>query len=105
LKDPEAAPVGDDRLDVLIVTMEPPGDDTDAALTEGEGDPPEANPANGAKPTPQPKCDPKFISIPKGIVTLPHEERERTIRGTDFHAAATTLRHVLIAAARSTWCD
>ena len=28
-------------------------------------------------------------------------ERERTIRGTDFHAAATTSRHVLIAAARS----
>ena len=40
-----------------------------------------------------------------GIVTLPREERERTIRGTDFHAAATTSRHVLIAAARSTRCD
>ena len=42
---------------------------------------------------------------PKGVVTLPREERERTIRGTDFHAAATTSRHVLIAAARSTRCD
>ena len=41
----------------------------------------------------------------QGIVTLPREERERTIRGTDFHAAATTSRHVLIAAARSTRCD
>jgi hypothetical protein len=40
-----------------------------------------------------------------GIVTLPHEERDRTIRGTDFHAAATTSRHVVIAAARSTRCD
>jgi len=41
----------------------------------------------------------------QGIVTLPREECERTIRGTDFHAAATTSRHVLIAAARSTRCD
>jgi integrase/recombinase XerD len=41
----------------------------------------------------------------EGIVTLPCEECERTIRGTDFHAAATTSRHVLIAAARSTRCD
>jgi hypothetical protein len=41
----------------------------------------------------------------EGIVTLPREERERTIRGTDFHAAATTSRHVLIAAARSTRWD
>jgi hypothetical protein len=40
-----------------------------------------------------------------GIVTLPREERERTIRGADFHAAATTSRHVLIAAARKTRCD
>ena len=40
-----------------------------------------------------------------GIVTLSREERERTIRGTDFHAAATTSRHMLIAAARSTRCD
>ena len=40
-----------------------------------------------------------------GIVTLPREERERTITGADFHAAATTSRHVLIAAARSTRCD
>jgi LysR family hca operon transcriptional activator len=40
-----------------------------------------------------------------GIVTLPREERERTLRGTDFQAAATTSRHVLIAAARSTRCD
>ena len=39
-----------------------------------------------------------------GIVTLAREERERTIRCTDFHAAATTSRHVLIAAARSTPC-
>jgi hypothetical protein len=29
-----------------------------------------------------------------GIVTLPHEERDRTMRGTDFHAAATASRHV-----------
>ena len=43
--------------------------------------------------------------VPGGIVTLPCEERERTMRGTDFHAAATTSRHVLIAAARSTRCD
>jgi exonuclease SbcD len=41
----------------------------------------------------------------EGIVTLAREERERTIRGTDFHAAATTSRHVVIAAARSTRCD
>jgi hypothetical protein len=40
-----------------------------------------------------------------GIVTLAREERERTIRGTDFHAAATTSRHVVLAAARSTRCD
>src|ERR1700722_262247 len=40
-----------------------------------------------------------------GIVTLAREERERTIRGADFHAAATTSRHVLIAAARKTRCD
>ena len=39
------------------------------------------------------------------IVTLPREERERTITGADFQAAATTSRHVLIAAARSTRCD
>jgi hypothetical protein len=38
-------------------------------------------------------------------ITLAREERERTIRGTDFHAAATTSRHVFIAAARSTRCD
>jgi hypothetical protein len=38
-----------------------------------------------------------------GIVTLPREERERT--GADFQAAATTSRHVLIAAARNTRCD
>ena len=44
-------------------------------------------------------------SIADGIVTLPREERERTIRGADFHAAATTSRHVLIAAARKTRCD
>src|SRR5271168_5141106 len=36
----------------------------------------------------------------EGIVTLPCEERERTITGADFQAAATTSRHVLIAAAR-----
>ena len=42
---------------------------------------------------------------PDGIVTLSCEERERTMRGTDFHAAATTSRRVLIAAARSTRCD
>ncbi|HEY1886776.1 MAG TPA: hypothetical protein VGG86_12105 [Roseiarcus sp.] len=41
-----------------------------------------------------------------GIVTLPGEERERTTMGvTDLHAAETTSRHVLIAAARSTRCD
>jgi chitodextrinase len=40
-----------------------------------------------------------------GIVTLAREERERTIRGADFHAAATTSRHVVIVAARSTRCD
>jgi hypothetical protein len=40
-----------------------------------------------------------------GIVTLAREERERTMRGADFHAAATTSRHVVIAAARSTRCD
>jgi NAD(P)-dependent dehydrogenase (short-subunit alcohol dehydrogenase family) len=40
-----------------------------------------------------------------GIVTLAREERERTIKGADFHAAATTSRHVVIAAARSTRCD
>jgi hypothetical protein len=45
------------------------------------------------------------IMISDGIVTLPRDERERIIRGTDFHAAATTSRHVLIAAARSTRCD
>jgi hypothetical protein len=49
---------------------------------------------------------PYFTIIkPSGIVTLAREERERTIRGTDFHAAATTSRHVVIAAARSTRCD
>jgi hypothetical protein len=41
----------------------------------------------------------------RGIVTLAREERERTIRDTDFHAGATTSRHVVIAAARSTRCD
>ena len=41
----------------------------------------------------------------KGIVTLPREERERTISGPHFHAAATTSRHVLIAAVRSARCD
>jgi hypothetical protein len=40
-----------------------------------------------------------------GIVTLAREERERTIRGTDFHAATTISRHVVVAAARSTRCD
>jgi hypothetical protein len=40
-----------------------------------------------------------------GIGTLPREERERTIRGADVHAAATTSRHVLIVAARKTRCD
>jgi hypothetical protein len=49
---------------------------------------------------------PWSVSDDKGIiVTLVREERERTIRGTDFHAAATTSRHVHIAAARSTRCD
>jgi intracellular septation protein len=43
--------------------------------------------------------------IQNGIVTLAREERERTIKGADFHAAATTSRHVVIAAARSTRCD
>jgi hypothetical protein len=33
------------------------------------------------------------------------QERERTKRGADFHATATTSCHVLIAAARSTRCD
>jgi hypothetical protein len=42
---------------------------------------------------------------PTGIVTLPREERERTIAGADLQAAATTSRHVRIAAARSTRCD
>jgi hypothetical protein len=46
-----------------------------------------------------------IILAHNGIVTLAREERERTIRGTDFHAAATTSRHVVIAAARSTRCD
>jgi hypothetical protein len=41
----------------------------------------------------------------EGIVKLSWEECERTIRVTDLHAAATTSRHVLIAAARSTRCD
>src|ERR1700722_12939854 len=41
----------------------------------------------------------------RGIVTLAREERERTIRGTDFHAAATISRHVVVAVARSTRCD
>jgi hypothetical protein len=45
------------------------------------------------------------VNRQNGIVTLAREERERTIRGTDFHAAATTSRHVVIAAARSTRCD
>jgi gluconate 5-dehydrogenase len=45
------------------------------------------------------------VDILVGIVTLAREERERTIRGADFHAAATTSRHVVIAAARSTRCD
>jgi hypothetical protein len=44
-------------------------------------------------------------SIAEGIVTLPREERERSIRGADFHAGATASRHVLIAAARSARCD
>ena len=47
----------------------------------------------------------KFEKGFNGIVTLPREERERTIMGADFQAAATTSRHVLIAAARSTRCD
>ena len=44
-------------------------------------------------------------SAAASIVTLSCEERERTIKGADFQAAATTSRHVLIAAARSTRCD
>ena len=46
-----------------------------------------------------------------GVVTLAREERERTTqygvserRNTDFQAAATTSRHVLIAAVRSVRC-
>jgi hypothetical protein len=49
--------------------------------------------------------DPIPLGGRAGIVTLAREERARTIRGTDFHAAATTSRHVVIAAARSTRCD
>ena len=43
--------------------------------------------------------------LQKGIVTLPHEERDRMMKGTGSHAAATASRHVLIAAARSARCD
>jgi hypothetical protein len=41
-------------------------------------------------------CGAPRKAIP-GIVTLARDERERTIRGTEFHAAATTSRHVVIA--------
>ncbi len=49
---------------MLIVRMEPPGYDTDAELTEGEGESSEANPANRTKLASQRKCDPKLISTP-----------------------------------------
>ena len=51
---------------------------------------------------PEPTARPDGV---RGIVTLARDEHERTIRGTDFQAAATTSRHVVIAAARSTRCD